>query len=176
MISAWLRSPMLCNHSRFSLIRNVATSTGNCAITLAVRSLRASSPISRNTASESDSTLRMSPKPSQRGQTRWVDSPSDGRRRWRDISSRPKREILPIWMRARSILTESRSRSSTARWFFADSISMKSMTIRPPRSRIRNWRAISSAASRFVLVAVVSMSLPRVARAELMSIETSASV
>ena len=41
---------------------------------------------------------------------------------------------------------------------------------------MRNWRAISSAASRLVLVAVVSMSLPRVARAELMSIDTSASV
>ena len=55
-------------------------------------------------------------------------------------------------------------------------MSMKSMTIKPPRSRMRNWRAISSAASRLVLVAVVSISPPRVARAELMSIETSASV
>ena len=43
-------------------------------------------------------------------------------------------------------------------------------------SRMRSWRAISSAASRLVLGAVVSMSLPRVARAELMSIDTSASV
>ena len=40
---------------------------------------------------------------------------------------------------------------------------MKSMTIRPPTSRNRSWRAISSAASRLVLQAVVSMS--RAARA-----------
>src|SRR5438874_5014604 len=53
-------------------------------------------------------------------------------------------------------------------------MSMKSMTMRPPISRMRSCRAISSAASRLVLVAVVSMSLPRVARAELMSIDTSA--
>ncbi len=55
-------------------------------------------------------------------------------------------------------------------------MSMKSMTIRPPTSRNRICRAISSAASRLVLQAVVSMSVPRVLRAELMSIETSASV
>ncbi len=42
--------------------------------------------------------------PTQRGQTMWLDSPSDGRRRWRDISSNPKRDSLPIWIRARSIL------------------------------------------------------------------------
>jgi hypothetical protein len=55
-------------------------------------------------------------------------------------------------------------------------MSMKSTTIRPPRSRSRIWRAISSAASRLVRVAVSSMSLPRVERAELTSTETSASV
>ena len=43
-------------------------------------------------------------------------------------------------------------------------------------SRKRNWRAISSAASQLVVVAVSSMSAPFVARAELISIETSASV
>ena len=37
---------------------------------------------------------------------------------------------------------------------------MKSMTIRPPRSRSRSWRAISSAASRLVRNAVSSMSPP----------------
>ena len=50
------------------------------------------------------------------------------------------------------------------------------ITIRPPRSRSRSWRAISLAASRFVFKAVVSMSPLLVARAELISIETSASV
>jgi hypothetical protein len=42
-------------------------------------------------------------------------------------------------------------------------MSMKSMTIRPPRSRRRSWRAISSAASQLVRSAVSSMSLPLVA-------------
>ena len=40
------------------------------------------------------------------------------------------------------------------------SMSMKSITIRPPKSRRRIWRATSSAASRLVLNAVCSMSLP----------------
>ena len=53
---------------------------------------------------------------------------------------------------------------------------MKSITTNPPISRRRNWRAISSAASQLVVVAVSSMSAPLVARAELISIETSASV
>ena len=58
----------------------------------------------------------------------------------------------------------------------ADSMSMKSITIRPPRSRRRNWRATSSAASRLVRAAVSSMSAPLVARAEFTSIATRASV
>ena len=53
---------------------------------------------------------------------------------------------------------------------------MKSITTKPPRSRKRNWRAISSAASKLVLNAVSSISPPRVARAELISIDVSASV
>ena len=53
---------------------------------------------------------------------------------------------------------------------------MKSMTNRPPISRIRSCLAISSAASRLILSAVVSKSAPFVARAELMSMEVSASV
>ena len=53
---------------------------------------------------------------------------------------------------------------------------MKSITISPPTSRSRNWRAISSAASLLVLKAVSSISPPLVARALLMSIETIASV
>jgi hypothetical protein len=56
------------------------------------------------------------------------------------------------------------------------SMSMKSMTIRPPRSRRRSWRASSSAASRLVLKRVSSISAPLVERPELTSTATSASV
>ncbi len=50
------------------------------------------------------------------------------------------------------------------------------MTTKPPKSRKRNCRAISSAASKLVLKAVSSISLPFVARAELISIDVIASV
>ena len=53
---------------------------------------------------------------------------------------------------------------------------MKSMTMSPPISRSLSCLPISSAASRFVFNAVSSISEPRVARAELISIETRASV
>ena len=53
---------------------------------------------------------------------------------------------------------------------------MKSITTSPPKSRRRSCLAISSAASRLVLSAVSSISLPLVARAEFISIEVSASV
>src|SRR5258708_214505 len=42
-------------------------------------------------------------------------------------------------------------------------MSMKSITIRPPASRRRSWRATSTAASRLVLNAVSSISEPLVA-------------
>ena len=55
-------------------------------------------------------------------------------------------------------------------------MSMKSITIRPPASRMRAWRATSTAASQLVLNAVSSMSLPLVAFDELTSMAVSASV
>src|SRR6204780_4234654 len=66
-------------------------------------------------------------------------------------------EMRPTWIRPRSCLRQSLSRRSTLRLLRFSSISMKSMTIRPARSRKRNWRAISSAASKLVLSAVSSM-------------------
>jgi hypothetical protein len=42
--------------------------------------------------------------PLQRGQAMLVDSPIEGRNRWRDSSSRPKRERRPIW-NARAVLS-----------------------------------------------------------------------
>ena len=53
---------------------------------------------------------------------------------------------------------------------------MKSITTRPPISRNLNCRAISLQASKFVLVAVSSISFPEVAWEELISIATKASV
>ena len=130
----------------------------------------------RNTDNANDSVPRMVPWPAQRGHTLCADSPNDGRKRWRDISNKPKREIRPSWMRARSPLTASFIRFSTSRWCLLIDISIKSITTKPPKSRKRNWRAISSAASRLVLNAVSSISLPLVARAELISIDVNASV
>ena len=55
-------------------------------------------------------------------------------------------------------------------------MSIKSITIRPPISRNRSCLAISTAASKFVLKAVSSISLPLVDFLELISMATKASV
>jgi hypothetical protein len=55
-------------------------------------------------------------------------------------------------------------------------MSMKSMTMSPARSRSLSWRAISLAASRFVLSAVSSIENSRVDLPEFTSMATSASV
>ena len=120
--------------------------------------------------------FRTVPRPSQRGQVSCAVSPRDKRKRWRDISSNPKREIRPTWMRALSDFSASFKRLSTSRWCLLWLISIKSITTRPPRSRNLSCLAISSAASRLVLKAVDSISAPLVAFAELMSIEIKASV
>src|SRR6266849_2499481 len=65
--------------------------------------------------------------------------------------------MRPTWMRARSFLRQSLSRRSTARLLRFSSISMKSMTISPARSRRRIWREISSEAWRLFLIAVSSL-------------------
>ena len=150
--------------------------TGSTTRISAERSLLASSLIKRMMDKASDATSRMLPWPLQRGQTMPEVSPNEGRKRWRDISIKPKREIRPTCTRARSSFRLSRSLFSTARWLRIGPMSIKSITTKPPMSRKRNWRAISSAASKLVFNAVSSMSLPLVARAELMSIETKASV
>ena len=176
MIGVPMRDSMALSSRRFSFSRKVAVSTGRCTCTAAVFSFIACSWTMRSTESAEDWTLRTCPVPSQRGQTRLEDSPSEGRSRWRDISSSPKREIRPTCTRARSTLSASIRRNSTSRRLRSGDMSMKSMTIRPPRSRSRNWRATSSAASTLVLSAVSSMSAPLVARAEFTSIVTRASV
>jgi hypothetical protein len=79
-------------------------------------------------------------------------------------------EMRPICTRARSYLSAFCRLVLDFALVLAGFMSMKSITTRPPRSRRRNWRATSSAASRLVLNAVSSMSPPLVARAELTSI------
>ncbi len=49
------------------------------------------------------SVSRITPTPLQRGQVTWLPSFSAGRSRWRDSSISPKREILPICTRARTV-------------------------------------------------------------------------
>ena len=166
----------LARSRRFSFNRKVATSTGTCTCSAAVPSFMASSCTKRKMCSAVEFTSRIEPIPLQRGKAVCEPSASEGRRRWRDSSIRPKRLILPICRRARSCRRLSFRRCSTARWFLLSSISMKSITTSPPKSRKRNWRAASSAASRLVRVAVSSMSPPRVERAEFTSTATSASV
>ena len=161
---------------RFSLSRNEATSTGTWHNTDAVLSLRDSSWMMRKICSAELSVSRIWPEPPQRGHGIDAPSLSAGRRRWRLISIRPNLLMVPNCTRARSCRSASRKRFSTSRRLRDSSMSIKSMTIRPPRSRRRIWRATSSAASRLVRVAVSSMSPPLMARAELTSTDTKASV
>ncbi len=132
--------------------------------------------MARSNCKAAVSTERTRPVPSQCGQTLLIDSLKLIRNRWRDISRRPKWLIDPIWIRALSFRIASFMRRSTVLRFLFSSISMKSTTISPDRSRRRNWRPSSSAASRLVLSAVSSIFRSRVERPEFTSTATSASV
>ena len=79
-------------------------------------------------------------------------------------------------MRALSDFNLSFIRFSTAILFRRSSMSMKSITINPARSRNLNCRATSSAASRFVFSAVFSIEDSLVAFPEFTSTATNASV
>ena len=105
-----------------------------------------------------------------------VSSSKDGLSLWRLISIKPKREILLTCTLALSASRASFILFSTRRWFLNSTMSIKSITTRPPISLIRSCLAISSAASRLVFKAVSSISDPRVDLAEFMSIDTNASV
>ena len=132
--------------------------------------------MARSAWTADDSTERRTPVPPQSTQRSMLASARLGRSRWRESSINPKGLIRPMRMRARSIRIASLSLRSTARWLRFSSMSMKSMTISPARSRSRSWRAISSAASRLVLSAVSSIVRSLVARPEFTSIATNASV
>jgi len=81
----------------------------------------------------------MVPMPLQRGQLMCAASPIDGRKRWRESSSKPKR-VNAADLDARTILFHCIAQTILDRTldFFCDSMSMKSMTMRPPRSRRRS--------------------------------------
>ena len=136
----------------------------------------ASDSTARKMRSPAVSLERTTPAPSHVGQAVVVPSTMPERRRWRDISRRPKEEMRPTWMRARSVLSASLNFFSTARLLRFSSMSMKSTTIRPARSRSRHWRANSLAASIFVFSAVCSILRSRVALPEFTSTDTKASV
>ena len=92
----------------------------------------------------------MTPRPSQvtHGSAKLVNNPSP--MRFRVISTKPSSEISNTCVRVLSRDKASLKASSTLRRFSRISMSMKSITIIPPISRKRNWRAISSAASRLL--------------------------
>ena len=74
-----------------------------------------SSSIIRSTDNANDSVPRTVPWPLHLGQTLLAESPKEGRKRWRDISSKPNREIRPNCTRALSPRTASFMRFSTSR-------------------------------------------------------------
>ena len=96
--------------------------------------------------------------------------------RCRVISMSPNCEMRRIFVRARSRRSASRSASSTLRRCVSLRMSMKSLTITPPRSRSRSCRAISLAACRFIWYAVSSALLSARKLPLFTSMATSASV
>ncbi len=118
---------------------------------------------------------RTNPVPSQISHGVKTPSLTGGEMRCLDISSKPNFDILAMLTRALSDLHPSFTSFSTAALFFFWNISIKSITINPPKSRNLSWRTISTAASRFVVSAVSSRSRPPFVLPELTSTETIAS-
>ena len=118
---------------------------------------------------------RTNPDPAQCSHCVKTPSLTGGEIRCRDISSRPNFEILARLIRALSVLHDCLTSFSTAALLLFWYISIKSMTISPPKSRNLSCRATSLAASRLVVTAVSSRSSPPLVLPELTSIETIAS-
>src|SRR5438093_3879496 len=98
----------------------------------------------------------MIPRPSHVGQIWENDSTRPEDTRLRVTCIRPSGPISKTCERVLSSASASRIVSSTCFLFFSRSMSMKSITMIPPMSRRRSWRAASRAASRFVLTTVSS--------------------
>ncbi|OPY08676.1 MAG: hypothetical protein A4E67_00930 [Syntrophaceae bacterium PtaB.Bin038] len=116
------------------------------------------------------------PAPLQCGQVTWLISWMLDFLRWRDSSIIPNLEMREIWVRARSRLRAFLKVFSISAMCLRSFMSMKSMTMSPPRSRSLSCRAISSAASRLARKAVSSTSRRSEALPELTSIVIIASV
>ena len=93
----------------------IAIAVATCTMISAARRLAPSSSIWRRMWIAALSVLRTWPRPPQCVQVTKLLSASDGRSRWRLISSKPKWLMLPIWMRARSSFSASFIRRSTMR-------------------------------------------------------------
>ncbi len=98
----------------------------------------------------------MTPRPLQWTQVSEKDSSRPWPTRLRVIWTRPSEVTSATWCFVRSRPRHSNRRRSTRSRLDSSTMSMKSMTMMPPRSRSRSWRTISSAASRLFLVTVSS--------------------
>ena len=106
--------------------------------------------------SSSSSLSRMIPRPVHIGQFSLSDSTRPSLMRLRVISTRPSSEMSKTCVRVLSRASASRKALMTSSRFALISMSMKSMTMMPPMSRSRSWRAISCAASRLLRKTVSS--------------------
>ena len=102
---------------------------------------------------------RTTPSPPHVGQVRVRISRTPAVTFWRVISTSPSGEISTRYVFVRSFSSSAWSTFSTSARFFADAMSMKSMTMMPPMSRSRSWRMTSRAASMLLRV-IVSSSRP----------------
>ena len=98
----------------------------------------------------------ITPRPLQHSQVSLNASSRPAPMRLRVICTRPSEVISVTWCFVRSRPRHSVSRRSTSSRFDSSTMSMKSITTMPPRSRSRSWRTISSAASRLLRVTVSS--------------------
>src|SRR5262245_2280327 len=152
------RASMSRSARRFTFARYCSTSGWTVTSIVPPRRLAAAAWTSRRIWMAAVSAVRTAPEPPQARQGAYIAVFRPGPSRCRVISISPKGPIRPIRTRARSSRRASRSARSTSRRWRACIMSMKSITICPPRSRRRIWRTISGIASRFVRKAVSSRS------------------
>ena len=124
--------------SLFWFIKKLDILTGALIKTSLDRRRTPSSSNSRRIVRPRLSSDRIKPVPWQCAHGWVLASSIPGRKRCRLISIKPKPLILPICIRARSVFSLSFIRLSTAALFRRSSISIKSITIRPAKSRSRN--------------------------------------